>query len=564
MTDITESSKTLHIYTRVSTTIQAEQGTSLDSQRELGIEKATQLGFEYKVWDEGGRSSHHDDIAQRPQLNALYIAINKGEIKHLWIYDQSRLSRNDQVASIFRYACDKKGVTLYTKDGVFDLSSPTDKLLKQMLDAVAEFDNSTRSERTRLGKLNRVRGGMWHGGPPPFGYTLENKRLVVNEDEAKWVKRIFSEVVKGTSIADIKKLLDSSAVAPRRKKNLWSLGSVVALLKNTHYIGFYVFKDSKSDEEIQVQCPSIVETVTWKQVQFKRSPIVLRKPQKAATQKNFYLLRDLMYCGHCGRPISGRIIKSRAEYSYYCPSRERTWAENGGVDEKKKWQRGYGCGFTRAMNIMRTDELVWEAVKQLHHSSSILKEEVRLKVLKEEQGLQAKTEADYKALLTKIKQLQRKHTQLSETLGNLEANRILEQLNDTSYRTIIVRVNSEIREIENQLTKSRLELDGATNGKKWLNWLKTFGDEITDLDTKTDEQKKAYLEGLVKRIDVRWNEQEREHELTLTFHLPIVNDGITKRTPENFVFQGARPKRYDVYEGSNTTTMTVKKKDGRG
>lgn len=116
---------------------------------------------------------------------------------------------------------------------------------------------------------------------------------------------------------------------------LWSLGSVAALLKNTHYSGFYVFKDSKSEEKIQVQCPSIVETATWNQAQFKRSPSVLRKPQKIATQKNFYLLRDLMFCGHCGRPISGRIIKSRAEYSYFCPSRERAWAEDGGVDEKK-------------------------------------------------------------------------------------------------------------------------------------------------------------------------------------------------------------------------------------
>jgi DNA invertase Pin-like site-specific DNA recombinase len=561
---VTDIDKTLHIYTRVSTTVQAEQGTSLDSQRELGIEKAKQLGYEYKVWDEGGRSSHHDDIAKRPQLNALYHAIMKGEVKNLWIYDQSRLSRNDQVASIFRYECNKRGVTLYTKDGVFDLSSPTDKLLKQMLDAVAEFDNATRAERTRLGKLNRVRGGMWHGGPPPFGYLLENRRLVVNEDEAKWVKRIYSEVTKGTSIADIKKLLDSNAVAPRRKKNLWSLGSVAALLKNTHYSGFYVFTDSKSEETIQVQCPSIVETATWNQAQFKRSPSVLRKPQKIATQKNFYLLRDLMFCGHCGRAISGRIIKSRAEYSYYCPSRERAWVENGGVEETKKWQRGHGCGFTRAMNIQRTDELVWNAVKQLHHSSSILKEEVRLRVLKEEQGLQAQTEAEYKALQTKIKQLQRKHTQLSETLGNLEANRILEQLNDTSYRTIKVRVGNEIREIEEQLTKARSELDGATNGKKWLSWLKKFGDEITDLDTKSDVQKKAYIEGLVKRIDVRWNEQEREHDLTLTFHLPIVNDGITWRDIENYEGHGRRAKRYDLYEGSNTTTLNVKKKDGRG
>jgi len=83
VTDSYDISKTLHIYTRVSSAAQAEQGTSLESQRELGIEKAKVLGFDYKVWDEGGRSSHHDDIAKRPQLNALYLAIKKGDVKHL-------------------------------------------------------------------------------------------------------------------------------------------------------------------------------------------------------------------------------------------------------------------------------------------------------------------------------------------------------------------------------------------------------------------------------------------------------------------------------------------------
>ncbi len=562
MTLLTDISKTLHIYTRVSTIAQAEHGTSLDSQRELGIKKANELGFEYKVWNEGGRSSHHEDIAQRPELNSLYLAIKRGEVKHLWIYDQSRLSRNDQVASVFRYECNKNEVTLYTKDGVFDLSSPTDKFLKQLLDAVAEFDNVTRTERTRLGKLNRVRSGMWHGGPPPYGYTLEDKKLVVNEDEAKWVKRIFKEVSQDSSANEIKKILDSNAVPTRRKNSLWSIGSINALLTNTHYSGYYVYKDAKSEQEIQVQCPSIVETALWKQVQYKREPKVLRKTQKNATEKNFYLIRDLMYCGHCGRPISGRIIKSRSEYSYYCPSREREWVTKGASE--KKWERGHGCGFSRALNITRTDELVWETVKSLHSKSSLLKEEVRLRVLKEEQGLQLQSESHFKALQAKLKQFQRKHVAMSETLGNLEANRVLKQLNDTSYRTMTLRVNAELREIEDQLLKLRTELEGATNGRKWLSWLKTFGQEIESLDSQSNAQKKKYIEGLVNRIDVRWNDALREHELTLTMHMPIVNDGVTWKEIEEYKGKGRRAKRYDLFEGVNKTTLSVKKKDGRG
>ena len=98
--------------------------------------------------------------------------------------------------------------------------------MKQLLDAVAEFDNVTRTERTRIGKLNKVRKGSWHGGQAVFGYQLEDSKLVVNQDEARWVKRIFAEFIKGSSTAQIKQLLDSNGVEPRRKKGLWSLGSI--------------------------------------------------------------------------------------------------------------------------------------------------------------------------------------------------------------------------------------------------------------------------------------------------------------------------------------------------
>lgn len=557
----THDERTLHIYVRVSTQAQMDHGTSLESQRDLGIQKAKELGFSWKIWDEGGRSSHHEDIAQRPKLNELYIAIRSDEVKHLWIYDQSRISRNDQVASIFRYECNKRGVTLYTKDGVFDLSNPTDKLLKQLLDAVAEFDNSTRSERTRLGKLNRVRSGMWHGGPPPYGYKLEEKRLTIEPSEAKWVKRIFDEVLKGKTAVQIKKLLDSNAVATRRTKNSWSIGSINALLKNSHYSGFYTYTDSKSEQEIQVQCESIVEPTVWSEVQSRRNPINQRSKQKNPTTKHFYLLRDLMFCAHCGRPISGRIQPSVPVFSYYCPSREREWVKNGGSDAS--WQRGNGCGMTRALNIPQADALVWDMVKSLHSKSSLLKEEVRNRIYKEN-GVQVRSESEFKALQAKIKLLQRRHVNLSETLGDLEANRLLKQLNDTSYQVMTVRIGTEIRDVEDQLASLRNEVDGATNGRKWTSWLKSFGNEIEGLDSKSDLERKQYLEGLVKRIDVRWREESREHELTLTMHLPIVDDGITWRDKDKIVGKGRQSVRYDLHEGTRTVSVVAKKKDGRG
>lgn len=546
----------LHIYTRVSALVQAEQGTSLQSQLELGVKKAGELGFTYEHWGEGGKSSHHEDIAARPVLASLFAAIKSDRVKHLWVYDQSRLSNNDQVASIFRYECSKQGVTLYTKDGQFDLSSPQDKFLKQLLDAVAEFNNTTRAERTRLGKLNRVRSGHWHGGPPPYGYQLNDRKLVIDPIEAQWVKRMFELSASGASPSVIKKELDSNGVTARRG-GLWSIGSVAAMLKNPHYAGQYTYRGAKTEQEIAVLCPQIVDATTWEAVQVLHTDHNNRHRQKNATKKHFYLLRDLMYCAHCGRPISGRQNRARGEALYYCPNKERPWVSNGGKSDTP-WERGTGCGFDRSMNIDRANELVWKHVQDLHARSSLLNEEVKRRVLNQ-QGLQYVGDKDAKKKAeAKVRCLQKDLTAVSEAIGNVEASKLLNRMDDVGYVTTMQRLNDEQQRLKAALAEIKLQLKIETSRQKWFSWLDVFGTEVKNTNSFDSERRKQYITGIVERIDVRWLPEQREHELTIHFRLPIVGDSIQWLDPKH------KSKGYSLVEGHRTDTLTLSKKHGRG
>jgi len=191
--------ETLHIYTRVSTTSQEEKGTSLEHQKELGRRKSKELGFKHKIWNEGGRSSHFEDLSNRPVIQDLLEEIESGSLKHLWVYSNDRLSRNEITAAQIRIQLKKHDVTLYTNDGVYNLSSPSDDFQKKILDAVAEYDNALRIRRFRFGKLNRARQGFWHGGPPPYGYEIKDKRLAKEKSESQWIKKIFRRYAKGDS-----------------------------------------------------------------------------------------------------------------------------------------------------------------------------------------------------------------------------------------------------------------------------------------------------------------------------------------------------------------------------
>ena len=240
--------ETLHIYTRISSAVQLE-GTGLETQRDSGKTKSKELGMKNKVWDEGAKSSHSEDLQNRPIMLQVLREIEDGNIKHLFVYNNDRLSRNDQTQHIIKNAIRKNGVKLYTKDGTYDLNNPTDKLIKSLLDGVAEYDNALRAERSRIGRLNKVRNGGWYGAPPPFGYKILEGKLVPHPEESKTVKKIFAWFNKGKSIADIKSTLDIDGVVARRGGS-FQTQSINLLMQNTHHIGYYTFTDGKSGETV--------------------------------------------------------------------------------------------------------------------------------------------------------------------------------------------------------------------------------------------------------------------------------------------------------------------------
>nr|WP_169545428.1 recombinase family protein [Sneathiella aquimaris] len=80
----------------VSSAIQEMQGTSLQTQEELGIAKAKELGFAYKLWNEGGQPSRFEDLHNRPVLRKLLLEIEDGKVHHLFVFNTDRLSRNQK------------------------------------------------------------------------------------------------------------------------------------------------------------------------------------------------------------------------------------------------------------------------------------------------------------------------------------------------------------------------------------------------------------------------------------------------------------------------------------
>ena len=61
------------------------------------IKVSEKLGMKPIFWNEGSKSSSSDLIEDRPILNDLMFKINNGEVQNLWVFNNDRLSRNENV-----------------------------------------------------------------------------------------------------------------------------------------------------------------------------------------------------------------------------------------------------------------------------------------------------------------------------------------------------------------------------------------------------------------------------------------------------------------------------------
>jgi DNA invertase Pin-like site-specific DNA recombinase len=353
--------QTLHIYTRVSSTAQQEDGTSLESQNQLGVRKAVELGFDSRLWNEGGQSSAHDDLNNRPVLVSLLTLIESGIVKHLFVYNTDRLSRNQQTWAVIRYKLLQHGVTLHTASGQMKLKNPVDDLMLGILSEISQYDNRIRSERSRLGRFQKVQQGNWKGGPPPFGYRLANRRLEIDPFESEWVKRIYDWYCQGQSVKSIQAKLNQAGVLTRRGNKHWSLGSIQLILKNPVYVGYFDYCDKMVGETVRIPTPPIIDAHLFQIAQDKRRLIKDGKIT-SSTNKHFYLLRGIIKCGHCDQMMGGRTNKAGHQNLYYCVHKERDWKGRSG--DHKKWSRDTGCSMKRSINIEKTNQLVWTEIKQ--------------------------------------------------------------------------------------------------------------------------------------------------------------------------------------------------------
>jgi hypothetical protein len=120
------------------------------------------------------------------------------------------------------------------------------RLTLNVLLSFAQFEREVTGERIRDKIAASKKKGIWVGGIIPFGYRLENRKLLIEENEAKVVRLIFERYLELGSIRALEQELHSAGMLTRRRElstgNViggipFTQGPIAHILKNRTYIG---------------------------------------------------------------------------------------------------------------------------------------------------------------------------------------------------------------------------------------------------------------------------------------------------------------------------------------
>src|SRR3989344_2763846 len=166
------------IYSRVSTTMQAEvEYNSCEAQRDkiLAFIKSQEDMEIFREYSDPGFSCGDLD---RPGLKELLGDIESGLINLVLTYKIDRLTRSSKDFYALIEIFEKQGVSFISVTERFDTSSPSGRLLRNIMLTFAQFEREMTSERTKDKLQQRAEKGFWNGARVPFGYKSVDKKLV--------------------------------------------------------------------------------------------------------------------------------------------------------------------------------------------------------------------------------------------------------------------------------------------------------------------------------------------------------------------------------------------------
>jgi len=501
------------VYARVSTKEQVEGKISIPSQiadcKKAIIDRGWEL-VKDPYMDEG-ISGHL--LEERRGLQSLLADARQHEFDLVIVKDFDRFARNRAAATIVREELKELFIQTYALNTPVEPKNPktydpTDDDLGIMVegysDTMSEIERNKIRRRMMMGKVAVAKSGKIPNNVP-YGYAIKrwldekgkvHRRVEVNEEQAKIVRGMFDEYIKGKGALSIAFELTQKGVKPPRGQ-YWRAQAIKYILQNQTYTGKVLWgwrhADYKKNKQRKLrEHKDIIEESTEHKAiildeifQLAQKEKKIRgNSQKGRAKMSRGLLTGIAKCSRCGSGVTYLTRHHKRQkknpkwndtttYEYLC----------GGYKYSRICQR-------RIMSATKLEEFVLNQIRNLINNPTARE---RL-IFDRNIAISDNLEEDYKYAAKQLADLERRRLRVKEayeagidTLEVYGAN--MKRLEDEESKHHVVADDYQLK--LQKVNERRHELEKFT---------KSLEDFNTLWDNSEFEEKKHFLRMIIKEI----------------------------------------------------------------
>ena len=262
----------------------------------------------------------------REQFNMLLDECRKGEIDLILTKSISRFARN--TATLLKTVRELKAlkVDVYFEEQQIHTLSEEGEFILTLLASMAQEEARDMSENVKWAILKHFNEGKVYT-MTVLGYRIKNGVLVIEPEEAKAVKKIFSLFLEGYGTKTIAKKLNELGFKSRFKKP-FNYTTVIYVLSNETYIGNLTLQSTYRENFITKKTlKNTGQKKMWK-VEEAHEPIIDKKTfykvQEEIKRRSVGVIRreepnpfkGILRCPYCDRHFSRKIM--RGKFLYVC------------------------------------------------------------------------------------------------------------------------------------------------------------------------------------------------------------------------------------------------------
>lgn len=436
------------LYARVSTEEQAMHGVSLDAQKERLIQyaKENDLTIVDIYVDEG--ISARKRYTARPAFNRMLDDVRAGKIDVILFIKLDRWFRNIADFYEVQAVLDRHKVQWIATEEDYDTTTANGRLALNIKLAIAQDEADRTSERIKFVFQNMVKDGRVISGQTPRGFSIKNKHVIVNEDDAKIVRDMFNKYIDCRSMkATSRYLLET------HKVNI-DVKSMKKMLTNPWYIG--------EAYGIKGWCPAIIDEKTFN---LAGSIVETRAERYNGTRSDrVYLFTGLVFCGCCGRRMT----------TYTCTNKNK----DGSIRQHFIYYRCpahtmHLCNLSKQFNQDKIEEWLLENIQ--------LEADQYNRMIDNQKKLTPIKPVDISKIRAKL-----------EKLKDLYLNDLIEK---EEYEKTYIALQSDLIEAQQRHSEPKQK---KIDTKRFKNILKTY-------NTLSEESKKAFWSRTIEKIVVSEN-----------------------------------------------------------